>query len=389
MRPSLERLASAYHGTAQVLGREAAALLPIDALAGASLRLPWSWQAAAIGHALEAVEPAMARDGRVIQLVDGGPEAIVAAVMGGASAGYRLLSARLSDPDEDAPATVELLPPGGLLPPGPRTRANVGLESVSGGAGDPDVVPAPGLFAPPERFDQRPFSAADAARTVTETAVETLRARGEPARYERLLGEILVGLDRAGQLRRLAAATLSTEPSDASGSAPGADEPAPDEPAPDEPPPDEHAPDEVASGAALPRPTGAAAGTDAQPSGPPGTAARPRRASPEREAALDPVERLLALIRDELGRPTQRRLAEIGPGRWWLTDPDDLDGAAVPSPTASNGPSSACCPPPAHSRRTPSSSASRRCSVATTSLMKAWSVPASTATAASRALPSA
>ena len=38
---------------------------------------------------------------------------------------------------------------------------------------------------------------------MTEVAVETLRARGEPARYERLLGEILVGLDRAGQLRRL------------------------------------------------------------------------------------------------------------------------------------------------------------------------------------------
>ena len=43
----------------------------------------------------------------------------------------------------------------------------------------------------------------DAGRTVTDTAVEILQARGEPARYERLLGEILVGLDRAGQLRRL------------------------------------------------------------------------------------------------------------------------------------------------------------------------------------------
>ena len=49
---------------------------------------------------------------------------------------------------------------------------------------------------------------------VTETAVETLRARGEPARYERLLGEILVGLDRAGQLRRLAAAHGRGSPPD-------------------------------------------------------------------------------------------------------------------------------------------------------------------------------
>ena len=320
LRPNLERLAAAYHGTAWVLGREAAALLPFDALAGSSLRPPWSWQAAAIGRALEAVEPVMARDGRVIQLVDGGPEAIVAAVMGGSSAGYRLLSARLSDPDEDTSAIVELLPPGGLLPPGPRSRANVGLEPVPDGAGDPDVVPAAGLFAPPERFDQRPFSAVDAARTVTETAVETLRARGEPARYERLLGEILVGLDRAGQLRRLVAATLQADPVAGSGDEPGSTGPGSDAaPA-----------DASATDAEPPRSATTAAGPGALPSGPPGTAARPRRAAPVRDANSDPVERLLALIRDELGRPMQRRITEIEPGRWWLADPDDLDGAAVP-----------------------------------------------------------
>ena len=172
----------------------------------------------------------MARDGRVVQLVDGGAEAVVAAVMGGATAGYRVLSARLADPDDDAAGIVELLPPGGLLPPGPRTRANVGLEPTPGGAGDPDMVPGRGLFAPPERFDQRPFSAADAARTVTETTVETLRARGEPARYERILGEVLVGLDRAGPAppagRRdapgpVAPGDRSREPSRRAGRAPG------------------------------------------------------------------------------------------------------------------------------------------------------------------------
>ena len=45
MRPSLERLAAAYHATSWVLGREAAALLPLDGLAGASLRGPWAVQA--------------------------------------------------------------------------------------------------------------------------------------------------------------------------------------------------------------------------------------------------------------------------------------------------------------------------------------------------------
>ena len=83
MRPSLDRLAVAYHGTAWTLGREAAALLPIDALADASLRAPWSWQAVTIGRALAAVEPSMARDGRVVQLVDGGAEALAAVAIGG------------------------------------------------------------------------------------------------------------------------------------------------------------------------------------------------------------------------------------------------------------------------------------------------------------------
>ncbi|MGP1675502.1 MAG: hypothetical protein ACTS8Z_09850, partial [Candidatus Limnocylindrales bacterium] len=114
----------------------------------------------------------------VIQLVDGGPEALAAVAIGGASAGYRVVVARQSDPDDASAGVVELVPPGAPLPPGPRTRANVGLAAIPGGSGDPDVVPGRGLFAPPERFDQRPFSAVDAARVVTEATVETLRARG-------------------------------------------------------------------------------------------------------------------------------------------------------------------------------------------------------------------
>ncbi|MGZ8513959.1 MAG: hypothetical protein ACXW4H_02635 [Candidatus Limnocylindrales bacterium] len=310
MRPSLERLATAYHATAWVLGREAAALLPIDALAGSSLRAPWSWQAASIGRALEAVEPVMARDGRVVQLVDGGAEAVVAAVMGGATAGYRILSARLADPDDDAAGIVELLPPGGKLPPGPRTRGNVGLDPTPGGAGDPDVVPGRGLFAPPERFDQRPFSAADTARTVTETTVEILRARGEPARYERVLGEVLVGLDRAGQLRRLAAATLPAEPIPDGGAAALRDLPG-------------EAPDATHAAERDER-------TRDQPEAAMGAAARVRRVASARDLSPDPVEGLLALIRGELTRPTQRRVVEIEPGRWWLTGREDREAAAVP-----------------------------------------------------------
>ncbi len=306
VRPSLERLAAAYHGTAWVLGREAASLLPIDVLAEATLRVPWSWQSATIGRSLAAVEPALARDGRVVQLVDGGPEGLAAAAIGGASAGYRLAVARLTDPDDDAPGVIEFLPPGAIVPPGPRTRGNVALPAVEGGAGDPDLVPGRGLFAPPERFDQRPFSATEAARAVTDAAVETLRARGEPARFERLFGEILVGLDRSGQLRRLAAGWRRPDDPDAE---PGTDIGA-----------------TGGAGAAAPGDRAAATAVGSGDVSSSVATAAELVADP----SSDPVERLLALIRHELARPGQTRVKEIEPGRWWLADKADLDAAAPP-----------------------------------------------------------
>ncbi|MEX2184823.1 MAG: hypothetical protein WEC14_10280 [Chloroflexota bacterium] len=305
VRPSLGRLAAAYHGTAWVLGREAAALLPVGALAETSLRVPWSWQSVAIGRALTDVEPSLARDGRVVQLVDGGPEAVAAVAIGAASAGYRLALARLANPDGDGVGTVEMIPPGAVVPPGPRNRANVALPPVPGGPGDPDLVPGPGLFAPPERYDRRPFSSTEAARIVTESAVETLRARGEPARFERLFGEILVGLDRSGQLRRLATGWRQTPDAP-----PDAPQVAPDAP--------QVAPDAVVRGRT--------AGDDARHEGHIATSVDASSSG----LAADPVERLLTLIRDELGRPTQHRLTEIEPGRWWLGDRDDRDAAAPP-----------------------------------------------------------
>jgi hypothetical protein len=308
MRPSLDRLGVAYHGTAWTLGREAASLLPIDALADPSLRAPWSWQAVTVGRALAAIEPSMSRDGRVVQLVDGGVEALAAVAIGAASSGFRVVVARQSDPDDAGAGVIELVPPGAPIPPGPRSRANVDLPSVPGGAGDPDRVAGRGLFAPPERFDQRPFSAMDAAKVVTDAAVDTLRARGEPARMERLFGEILVGLDRSGHLRRLATGSRP--------SAPGG--PEPDEPTLTPP---------SLGGSSSPRVARAEIADGASEGGGPIAV---RRATAQADAAQDPVERLLALIRDELTRPGQRRLTEIEPGRWWLAESADRDGAAQP-----------------------------------------------------------
>ena len=91
LRPSVDRLAYAYIATGWVLGREASALLPLEALFGATGRAPWSWQSAALGRSLAAVEPMLARDGRVVLLCDpGAEEAVIGAVLGGISAGYRL-----------------------------------------------------------------------------------------------------------------------------------------------------------------------------------------------------------------------------------------------------------------------------------------------------------
>jgi hypothetical protein len=359
VRFSQERLAAAYHGTAWALGREAASLLPIDALAGAAIRAPWSWQAAALRRSLESAAPLLARDGRAVLLLEsGGPEALVAAILGGVGAGYRVADARLADVDEDGGGIVELVPPGAAMPPGPRARSGRQLDAVPGGPGDPELVPGPGLFAPPERIDARPFSHAEATRTITELAVEVLRERGEPARYERLLGEILVGLDRAGHLRRLV--TAADDELDAGHDA-GHDavDDAGHDGAQDASPPDSAPASERLLGTdgssargEVRRPgDGPAAGSGSPSEGPVRDSVRsrsPRAPRPAVDGAgpaagghaaagdaarpptPDTVDRVLALVHDELTRPTQRRLTEIEAGRWWLGDRRDIQGAAVP-----------------------------------------------------------
>ena len=62
---------------------------------------------------------------------------------GRVGAGYRLAEARLAEADDEIGGVVELIPPGGVLPPGPRTRGNRRLEPVPGGRGDPELVPGP------------------------------------------------------------------------------------------------------------------------------------------------------------------------------------------------------------------------------------------------------
>jgi hypothetical protein len=308
VRPNQERLSMTYWATAWTLGSEAAANLPLAALSGPAIRAPWGWQAAALARSLASVEPSIARDGRVVFVIDAGAEAMVSAALGGVEAGFRLLSARLGDNDDEALGSVELLPPGAAPPPTPRTRANVTLDPTPGGAGDPDLVPGAGLFSAAERVDRRPFSAADVARTVADVAVESLKARGEPASTDRLLGDVLVGLDRAGQLRRLVADRGLAVPT-------GDRDDRPLRPAESERDPE--------------------AGDDGQPSWRPeppggGVGVGTRRAVRFADAPADPVEAILALVGEGLAETGRNRLEEVAPGRWWLADRRDREAAAVP-----------------------------------------------------------
>lgn len=270
--PSPERVAWAYHATAWILGRDAASTLPLEPIFGPAVRGGWAWQAAFITHALRAVEPVLARDARTVLLLEGDqPEALVAAVLGGISAGYRLAGCRLPEVGRDTGGAVELVPPGsGNVPGGPRTRANVALPPVPGGAGHPDTIRTDRIFAPPEVMaPNAPFSAPDAERAVLDAAVDVLKMRGEPVPFAGLLGEILVGLDRAGHLRRL---VRPRGPDDA--------------------------PDLGQGSLGL--------------------------------VEADHVDRLLALIRGALAGTDGNRLVHLDGDAWWLGRRDDREAAAVP-----------------------------------------------------------
>src|SRR4051794_26017206 len=297
LRPVAERLAWAYHGTAWALGREAAATLPLEPLFGPTIRPTWGWQAAAIGRSLRAVEPVLARDARVVFLLEGdGPESLVACALGGVTAGYRMTGARLPEAGRDTGGVVELVPPGsGAVPGGPRTRANVALSPLPGGAGDPDRGSSDRLFSPPERQAGAPFSAQDAERAVVDATVEGLKLRGEPVTFDGLLGEILVGLDRTGHLRRLVRPPASDD--EAGDSVPDASR--------------------NGGGGADHRGGGDTRG---------GNGVEP----PAFAATGDHVERLLTVVRGALAGAEGGRLVRVDEDRWWLGDPEDRDLAAVP-----------------------------------------------------------
>ncbi|MFI5291335.1 MAG: hypothetical protein ACHQ02_00560 [Candidatus Limnocylindrales bacterium] len=305
VRWTTENLSLAFLTTAIALGRDAAAALPHEPLTGQPPGDEWGSHAAALRRSLSSVAGILAPDARVVVLLEpGGPEGLVAGALGGVEAGFRMTSAMLAEAGDAIGGTIEFVPPGAATPGGPRTRGNVALPPVA---------------------DPVAFRLADVEQAVSDIAVEVLRARGEPARGERLLGEILVGLDRSGDLRRLTGTRTFAE-SEARG---------------------EQALDALDSMAAASYLLGGGpadlpgdvvegpvdeATADSEVGAEPGLRTpsddRTER-GPAGRRASDHVSMLLELIDGELRRPDQARLEEID-GRWWLKDERDIAAAALP-----------------------------------------------------------
>lgn len=311
LRWGVEATSQAYLISALALGREAAAAVHIEPLlAGAAPRLTWSDTATELRRSFSAVRPILAPDSHVVVVLEpGGPEGIVAAALAGVGAGFGLLDAQLAEDDEGV-AGMLTFSAAPQSRPVPRTRANVALPPLR-------AVPTDG-----------PFQLADVEREVGEIAVEVLQARGEPARFERLLGQILVGLDGTGHLRRLVGtqtfgggeATAEERGQGSGAGAPGAG------PAASSPPSPERGP----------APTPREGEYHAREAGAAQTAwfGGGRRSSEggERQEGppVDQVGLLLDLVQGELRRAARRRLSEIEAGQWWLGTAQDAARAALP-----------------------------------------------------------
>jgi hypothetical protein len=314
-----ERLAASYHGTGWIFGAAAVSMLPYDALFRPPVKPTPADEAMelarAVGRTLAIATPALARSGRAILLLDDAePATLVAAALGGAAAGCRLVDARLRRGGEDSGGMVTFVPPTGVMVPGPRTRANRPLPPVRGGAGDPGTIRSRGAFGGTEKLDEGAFRAGVAAQIVTDTAVELLKARGEPASFELLLGDLLLGLDRSGQLARLARVLRPDRADDgwaawveAYGAAPATT---------------------AASKAAVGGTVAAAVGATAAAAV--GAAAAAAVGATAEERPLDPMTQLIGIIRGELDRPNNRHIRQIEPGQYWLALEEDRSVAAQP-----------------------------------------------------------
>jgi hypothetical protein len=291
VRWSVENVSFAYLATSIVLGRAAAASLPMEWIFGAPPKNDRGREATALRRSLLAVRPVLARDASAVLVLDrGGATGLVAGVLGGVGAGFRLNSALLAEHGNQMSGILEF----NLGPSAGSNGTSERAELATLRPADPD----------------KPFSLTDVEQAVTQVAVSVLQARGEPASAERLLGEVLIGLDHLGHLRRLVATQTFADTEAA------ADDGSPEPPAqPDEAPAEaiEETPEE-AHGETKTASTGDAAPDWALSSA----------------SATDHVRLLMEIVMGELRRPDHPQLAEVEPGRWWLRSDRDLAQARPP-----------------------------------------------------------
>ncbi len=304
IRWSVENVSFAYLATSLVLGREAAAELPLELVFGATPPNDRGREATALRRSLLAVRPVLARDAKAVVLLDrGGASGLVAGVLGGVGAGLRLTSALLAESGNQI---------GGVL------EFNVGPADTATGE-HAELADLP--IADPDA----PFALDDVEQAVTQVAVSVLQARGEPVSGERLLGEVLVGLDRLGHLRHLVATQTFGETEAANATAREAD--VAEESALDDQPPADDEPGQATETA------GEEADSVSEPDEPDVDQVDPTDAPAwalGSASATDHVRLLMEIVMGELRRPDHPRLIAIDRGRWWLRADKDLAAARPP-----------------------------------------------------------
>ncbi len=309
VRWSVENASFAYLATSLVLGRQAASSLPLEWIFGAPPRNDRGRDATALRRSLIAVRPVLARDASAVVILDrGGASGLVAGVLGGVGAGFRLNSALLAESGNQLSGLLEF----NLGPPRDAGDGNGNADLASLRPADPN----------------KPFALADVEDAVTQVAVSVLQARGEPASAERLLGEVLIGLDQLGHLRRLVATQTFNE---AEAAADGPDgvkhtQEAEQTAATTDSSDDDQQDDDDYDQAGVPAPL-RAPGADDDEADPTGLAPDWALSS---GSATDHVRLLMDIVMGELRRPDHPRLMEVEPGRWWLRADRDLLQARPP-----------------------------------------------------------
>ncbi len=284
---SAENLAFAYLATSLAIGPEAAATLPLSGIFGAAPRSDWGRDAMTLQRALGAVQGVLLPDAQVVLLLGAAePESLVATVIGAIGAGLRFDDAVLSSSESGIGGAVVFAQPQS----GPAVERDVAIQPASDATG--------------------PFQISAVELAISDIAVAVLQLRGEPARFDRILGEVLLGLDHLGHLRRLVG-TRSHEADD------------------------EEAPPERAAGlfgvvSDVPGATEAPAGASPPDPAPAGPSAAGAAGQGEGAPLSDPVRLTLELIRREMRRPDHPRLAELDEDLWWLRDGRDLAAAKPP-----------------------------------------------------------